>query len=65
MSDHEQQQPTPQRGKVLEALTRAERKIFTRPAPNAANAQVRFLLTRAKESARSLADPCGHLEFDL
>ncbi|CAL9672096.1 telomere-protecting terminal protein Tpg [Streptomyces sp. enrichment culture] len=59
MSDHEQQQPALRRGKVLEALARAERKIFTRPAPKSANAQVKFLLTRAKESARSLADRVG------
>jgi hypothetical protein len=56
---HESQQPTPRRGKVLEALTRAERKVFTRPAPKSANAQVKFLLTRMKESARSLAERVG------
>ncbi|MDL5206640.1 terminal protein [Streptomyces sp. ALI-76-A] len=59
MSDHEQQQPAPSRGKVLEALARAERKVFTRPAPKSANAQVKFLLTRMKESARSLAERVG------
>ncbi|WP_420903228.1 hypothetical protein [Streptomyces clavuligerus] len=30
-SDSIQQQPAPGRGKVLEALARAERKVFTRP----------------------------------
>ncbi|MEV6841459.1 terminal protein [Streptomyces sp. NPDC051133] len=59
MSDHEQQQSAPSRGKVLEALARAERKVFTRPAPKSANAQVKFLLTRMKESARSLAERVG------
>ncbi|MFF7977485.1 telomere-protecting terminal protein Tpg [Streptomyces sp. NPDC007905] len=59
MSDHEQQQSAPSRGKVLEALTRAERKVFTRPAPKSANTQVKFLLTRLKESARSLAERVG------
>lgn len=61
MSDHEQQQQqsAPSRGKVLEALARAERKVFTRPAPKSANAQVKFLLTRMKESARSLAERVG------
>jgi hypothetical protein len=59
MSDHEQQQPAPRRGKILEALARAERKVFTRPAPKSANAQVKFLLTRAKESARTLAERVG------
>jgi hypothetical protein len=56
MSEHEQQQPAPTRGKVLEALTRAERKVFTRPAPKSAKAQVRFLLTRAKGSTKALAE---------
>ncbi|OIJ95381.1 telomere-protecting terminal protein Tpg [Streptomyces colonosanans] len=59
MSDDEQQQPAPRRGKILEALAQAERKVFTRPAPKSANAQVKFLLTRAKESARSLAERVG------
>lgn len=59
MSDHEQQQPAPRRGKVLEALARAERRVFTRPAPKSANAQVKFLLTRMKETARGLAEHVG------
>ncbi|MFE0798124.1 telomere-protecting terminal protein Tpg [Streptomyces mutabilis] len=59
MSDHEQQQPTPSRGKVLEVLARAERRVFTRPAPKSANAQVKFLLTQMEESARSLAERVG------
>ncbi|MFE6023086.1 hypothetical protein ACFQ6O_42420 [Streptomyces sp. NPDC056441] len=59
MSDHEQQQPAPHRGKVLEALARAERKVFTRPAPKSAKAQVKFLLTRTKESAKDLAERLG------
>ncbi|WP_327378967.1 terminal protein (plasmid) [Streptomyces sp. NBC_01216] len=59
MSDHEQQQPAPRRGKVLEALARAERKVFTRPVPKSANAQVKFLLTRVKGSAKALAERVG------
>ncbi|MXG30438.1 telomere-protecting terminal protein Tpg [Streptomyces sp. YIM 132580] len=59
MSDHEQQQPAPGRGKVLEALVRAERKVFTRPAPKSAKAQVKFLLTRAKGSTKALAERLG------
>ncbi|MFF7780461.1 telomere-protecting terminal protein Tpg [Streptomyces tanashiensis] len=59
MSDHEQQQPAPCRGKVLEALARAERKVFTRPAPKSAKAQVKFLLTRAKGSTQALAERLG------
>ncbi|MET9468041.1 terminal protein [Streptomyces sp. NPDC006544] len=58
MSDHEQQ-PAPRHGKVLEALARAERKVFTRPVPQSANARVKFLLTRMTESARSLAERVG------
>ncbi|MEE1736399.1 terminal protein [Streptomyces sp. BE147] len=58
MSDHEQQQP-PRRGKILEALARAERKVFTRPTPKSANAQVKFLLTRMTGSAKSLAEHVG------
>lgn len=57
MSDHEQQ-PAPSRGKVLEALTRAERKVFTRPAPKSAKAQVK-LLTRAKGPTKALAERLG------
>ncbi|MFJ3128683.1 telomere-protecting terminal protein Tpg [Streptomyces sp. NPDC086993] len=59
MSDDEQQQPAPRRGKVLEALARAERKVFTRPALKSAKAQVKFLLTRAKGSTKALAERLG------
>lgn len=59
MSDHGQQQPAPGRSKVLEALARAERKVFTRPAPKSARAQVKFLLTRAKGSTKALAERLG------
>jgi hypothetical protein len=55
MSDHEQQQPAPPPKKALEALTRAERKVFTRPAPKSAKAQMEFLYTRAKRSTKALA----------
>lgn len=58
MSDHEQQL-APRRGKVLEALARAERKVFTRPAPKSAKAQVKFLLTRTKGSTKALAERLG------
>ncbi|MCX4624990.1 telomere-protecting terminal protein Tpg [Streptomyces albogriseolus] len=37
----------------------AERKVFTRPAPKSANAQVKFLLTRVKGSAKALAERVG------
>lgn len=58
MSDHEQQ-PAPGRGKLLDALARAERKVFTRPAPKSAKAQMKFLLTRAKGSTNALAQRLG------
>ncbi|WP_329028435.1 telomere-protecting terminal protein Tpg [Streptomyces sp. NBC_00690] len=60
MSDDEQQtQPAPRRGKVLEALARAERKVFTRPAPKSPKAQVEFLLTRVKGSTKAVAERLG------
>ncbi|MFE5561645.1 telomere-protecting terminal protein Tpg [Streptomyces sp. NPDC056544] len=59
MTNDDAQQPAPSRGKILEAFARAERKVFTRPAPKSANAQVKFLLTRMKGSARSLAERVG------
>ncbi|MEV7683939.1 terminal protein [Streptomyces sp. NPDC088341] len=55
-SDHEQQQSAPRRGKVLEALARAERKVFTRPAPKSPKVQVKFLLRRVKGAANALAE---------
>lgn len=58
MSDHEQQL-APRRGKVLEALARAERKVFTRPAPKSVKAQMEFLLTRVKGSTKALAERLG------
>jgi hypothetical protein len=59
MSDDEQQQSASGRGGILAALAAAERKVFTRPAPKSAMAQVKFLLTRTKESARDLAARLG------
>ncbi|MBV7674290.1 terminal protein [Streptomyces halstedii] len=59
MSDHDEQQPVPRHGKILEALAQAERKVFTRPAPKSAKAQVKFLLTRAKGSTKALAERLG------
>ncbi|MFF3734604.1 hypothetical protein ACFYXM_31010 [Streptomyces sp. NPDC002476] len=58
-SDHEKQQPAPRRGKVPEALARAEQKVFTRPAPKFAKAQVKFPLTRAKGSTKAVAERLG------
>ncbi|MFC8009278.1 telomere-protecting terminal protein Tpg [Streptomyces cinereoruber] len=59
MSDHEQQQPAPRRGKILEALARAERKLFTRPAPKSAKARMKFLRTRAGGSTAAVAERLG------
>ncbi|MEU2564968.1 terminal protein [Streptomyces longispororuber] len=59
MTIDDSQQPAPRRGKILEALARAERKVFTRPAPKSAKAQVEFLYTRAKRSTKALAERLG------
>ncbi|MFM9681716.1 telomere-protecting terminal protein Tpg [Streptomyces brasiliscabiei] len=56
---HDSQQPAPRGGKVLDALTRAERQTVTRPAPKSAKAQMKFLLTRAKGSTKALAERLG------
>ncbi|WP_434093659.1 telomere-protecting terminal protein Tpg [Streptomyces albidoflavus] len=62
-SDHEQQ-PAPRRGKVLETLTRAERKLFNRPAPKSAKARMKFLRTREGGSTAAAAERLGHLAPD-
>ncbi|MFB9593722.1 telomere-protecting terminal protein Tpg [Streptomyces racemochromogenes] len=59
MTEHKTQSPAPRRGKILDALTRAERATATRPAPKSAKAQVKFLLTRAKGSTKALAERLG------
>lgn len=56
---HDSQQPAPRGGKVLDALTRAERQTVTRPAPNLAKAQVKLLLTRMKDSTKDLTERLG------
>jgi DNA-binding CsgD family transcriptional regulator len=53
------QPPAPRRNRVLDALKRAERKVFTRPAPKSAKAQMEFLYTRAKKSTKALAEQLG------
>jgi transcriptional regulator with XRE-family HTH domain len=59
MTDHEQQQPAPKRGKILDAPARAERAIFTRKIPKSATSQMKFLLTRTKDSTKDLAERLG------
>ncbi|MFL4909357.1 telomere-protecting terminal protein Tpg [Streptomyces sp. MMS24-I2-30] len=53
------QPPAPRPNRVLDALKRAERKVFTRPAPKSAKAQIEFLYTRAKRSTKALAEQLG------
>ncbi|MFJ1829317.1 telomere-protecting terminal protein Tpg [Streptomyces sp. NPDC087532] len=43
----------------MEGLARAERALFTRPAPKSARAQMKFLRKREKGSTKSLADRLG------
>ncbi|MGA4960319.1 telomere-protecting terminal protein Tpg [Streptomyces lavendulocolor] len=59
MTIDDSQQPAPRRGKILEALAQAERKVFTRPAPKSAKVQMEFLYTRAKRSTKALAERLG------
>jgi hypothetical protein len=62
MSEHEEHQtivPAPTRGKIHEGLERAEQGAFTRPIPKSPQAQVRFLLQKAKGSTRGLAERLG------
>ncbi|MER0443170.1 HTH domain-containing protein [Streptomyces sp. Edi4] len=55
----EHEQPAAARGKVLDALARAERAVFTRKIPQSAKAKVEFLLTRTKASTKELAERLG------
>ncbi|WEH44016.1 HTH domain-containing protein [Streptomyces sp. AM 2-1-1] len=47
------------RSKLKEGLARAERALFTRPAPKSAPAQMKFLRTRERGSTKSLAERLG------
>lgn len=47
------------RAKILEGFARAERALFTRPAPKSARAQMKFFRTREKGSTKSLAERLG------
>ncbi|MFD8931283.1 telomere-protecting terminal protein Tpg [Streptomyces mirabilis] len=58
--DTTQPSATPRaKAKILDALKRAERAVFTRPAPKSARAQMKFLLTRAKGSTKAVATGLG------
>ncbi|WP_308303865.1 hypothetical protein [Streptomyces sp. CB02959] len=54
--DDTTQTPAPHPGKIRAALARAERAVFTRPAPKSARAQMKFLHTRPKGSTKALAE---------
>lgn len=47
------------RAKILDGFARAERALFTRPAPKSPNAQMRFLRKRERGSTKSLAERLG------
>ncbi|MDX3069974.1 terminal protein [Streptomyces sp. ND04-05B] len=47
------------RHKLFDGLRRAERALFTRPAPKSPRAQMKFLHTRAKGSTTAVAEQLG------
>ncbi|MFI9080990.1 telomere-protecting terminal protein Tpg [Streptomyces sioyaensis] len=60
MTDDTKQKRMPKRpGKIRDGLDRAERALFTRPAPKSARAQMKFLRTRFKGSSKSVAALLG------
>jgi hypothetical protein len=60
MTDEEKaQQAARTHTKLMEGLARAERALFTRPAPKSARAQMKFLRTRERGSTKSLAERLG------
>ncbi|WP_326743343.1 telomere-protecting terminal protein Tpg [Streptomyces sp. NBC_01768] len=59
MTDDDVQRAARTRARILDGLARAERALFTRPAPKSARAQMKFLRTREKGSTKSLAARLG------
>ncbi|MGO1025725.1 telomere-protecting terminal protein Tpg [Streptomyces rubiginosohelvolus] len=59
MTDDDVKRAARTRTKILDGLARAERALFTRPAPKTARAQMKFLRTREKGSTKSLAERLG------
>ncbi|MFF4227468.1 telomere-protecting terminal protein Tpg [Streptomyces abikoensis] len=60
MTDHDSPRRQPKRSaRILDGLARAERALFTRPAPKSAQAQMKFLRKREKGSIKSLAERLG------
>lgn len=47
------------RAKIMEGVARAERALFTRPAPKSPRAQMKFLRKRERGSTKSLAERLG------
>ncbi|MEU9943145.1 telomere-protecting terminal protein Tpg [Streptomyces lavendulae] len=59
MTDNDMTRAAKTRAKILDGFARAERALFTRPAPKSARAQMKFLRTREKGSTKSLAERLG------
>ncbi|MFJ2900210.1 telomere-protecting terminal protein Tpg [Streptomyces sp. NPDC087218] len=59
MTDDDAQRAARTRARILDGFARAERALFTRPAPKSARAQMKFLRTREKGSTQSLAQRLG------
>ncbi|MEU5689870.1 telomere-protecting terminal protein Tpg [Streptomyces venezuelae] len=59
MTDDDAERAARTRSRILEGFARAERALFTRPAPKSARAQMKFLRTREKGSTKSLAARLG------
>ncbi|MGW0467632.1 hypothetical protein ACWDX6_20565 [Streptomyces sp. NPDC003027] len=53
------QQAARTRSKLMEGLARAERALFTRPAPKSARAQMECLRKRERGSTKCLAERLG------
>ncbi|MFF4138130.1 telomere-protecting terminal protein Tpg [Streptomyces mirabilis] len=59
MTDDDAQRAAGIRAKIMDGFARAERALFTRPAPKSARAQMKFLHTREKDSTKTLAERLG------
>ncbi|MEU0163372.1 terminal protein [Streptomyces sp. NPDC006261] len=59
MTDDDVKRAARTRAKILEGFARAERALFTRPAPKSPRAQMKFSRTREKGSTKSLAARLG------
>ncbi|MFF8556607.1 telomere-protecting terminal protein Tpg [Streptomyces sp. NPDC015501] len=59
MTDDDVKRAAQTRAKILDGFARAERALFTRPAPKSPRAQMKFLRTRERGSTKSLAERLG------